>query len=982
MQNKTVWGKRRHTWLWLGLIACALAVAFVHAADERYDYDELGRLIRAVDELGRETRYVYDAAGNLLQVITGANAEALSVTGLTPGTLRRGAPTAMLAVGTGLTGARVTSPDPALQIANVQASATQVTFILLAASAAALGTYEIGFSNAGGSARKPVSIIPEKPEVFVTPAPLALPPDGSERPFLVRLSHADIYDHNFALSITDTGIAALTTASVTIPAGQTEANARIKGLNGGQTVLRLASDLLGTTAVPVFVTAEFAGVNTSYALPVGVVVGQSQTSPPPNAIGPVAAANVGVVVGGVIRAVTPNVLPLGSGPTNVVISGASLGGTTDIQVQPGDGVVLGNFVASGDGKSVTVPIAVAADAPTTIRRLVVSASGTTYPAAPASADRIRIALPLPEILSTEPIYVLRGATSQTILVRGRNLQGATAVSVSPDTGVSVEAPAVNADGTQLTFRITVAPNAPLGARAVSVTTPGGNSDATPGAANTLTIADQAGDAVTPIAAPNVGVLKQDNTPPPASPSTAYSKPLGVLVGGAVTGITPVAKPIGESFTLTVQGVSLDTATAVDFLPNTGITVGTPTVAANGRSLTVPVSIALDAPQTLRTVQVLAGANILPAVPAAATQFRVTAMPPVIDWVSPLYLVTGAPPTTLIVHGRNFQNATQVAVLPPNDVAINNPPVVSTDGTQLTVNLSATAGAANGPRVVQVITPAGGSVDTFTDANTLMIAGSVGATVTPVAAPLVGILKQDGTTPPAPTTPVDTLTAPLVGIMVGQVTPPPPGPLLVTSPLVGVAIHPVAQRIEPVSIVRGTSATLTVFGAGLDAVTDIRLNPATGITMIPPVVASADGTQVSIAINVDPAAAATAHEVIVDTAAGKVPFSPANKNQLLVAIAEPRIDSIDPILAVRGTTFTLTVRGANLFGATGVTATPGTGIAFDATPTVSTDGTSITLRMSIAADAPLGSQVIRVTTPGGTTTPDAAPANTFTVYSNL
>lgn len=36
------------------------------AAQEKFDYDPLGRLVRVVDEQGRVTNYVYDPAGNLL----------------------------------------------------------------------------------------------------------------------------------------------------------------------------------------------------------------------------------------------------------------------------------------------------------------------------------------------------------------------------------------------------------------------------------------------------------------------------------------------------------------------------------------------------------------------------------------------------------------------------------------------------------------------------------------------------------------------------------------------------------------------------------------------------------------------------------------------------------------------------------------------------------------------------------------------------
>jgi hypothetical protein len=75
---------------------------------------------------------------------------------------------------------------------------------------------------------------------------------------------------------------------------------------------------------------------------------------------------------------------------------------------------------------------------------------------------------------------------------------------------------------------------------------------------------------------------------------------------------------------------------------------------------------------------------------------------------------------------------------------------------------------------------------------------------------------------------------------------------------------------------------------------------------------------------------------------------------------------------------MTIRGQNFQGTTAVTATPGTGIAIDTAPVVSADGTTITLQIAIDTNAPLGANVIRVTTPGGTTTDVANQTNTFTV----
>lgn len=113
---RSEWGRRISR-----LACCALALLFSlfsaqgHAAQERYDYDALGRLIRVIDEQGRVTEYVYDAAGNFLQVISGAGgAQMPTIASISPNSIRRGETKAIQITGTGLTGVQVSVSDPGL----------------------------------------------------------------------------------------------------------------------------------------------------------------------------------------------------------------------------------------------------------------------------------------------------------------------------------------------------------------------------------------------------------------------------------------------------------------------------------------------------------------------------------------------------------------------------------------------------------------------------------------------------------------------------------------------------------------------------------------------------------------------------------------------------------------------------------------------------------------------------------------------------
>jgi YD repeat-containing protein len=115
-------------------------------------------------------------------------------------------------------------------------------------------------------------------------------------------------------------------------------------------------------------------------------------------------------------------------------------------------------------------------------RVTVPAGATTGP--------IAITAPLGSALSAEPFVVLpsvsavnpsfgmQGATVDLEVI-GENLAGATELRFAPSDGISVTGSlVVNAAGTLVTARITIAAGAPLGERHVTVVTPTGSSAST------------------------------------------------------------------------------------------------------------------------------------------------------------------------------------------------------------------------------------------------------------------------------------------------------------------------------------------------------------------------------------------------------------------------------------------------------------------------------------------------------------------------
>ena len=101
--------------------------------------------------------------------------------------------------------------------------------------------------------------------------------------------------------------------------------------------------------------------------------------------------------------------------------------------------------------------------------------------------------------------------------------------------------------------------------------------------------------------------------------------------------------------------------------------------------------------------------------------------------------------------------------------------------------------------------------------------------------------------------------------------------------------------------------------------------------------------------------------------------------IVVFAIAPVLNGVDPTQGCRGTTLELTISGSNIQPGAVVTFTPSTGITIVAGPTVSADGTSITLTIAIASNAPLGPVSITVTNlNGGATT----LAGAFTVIAGV
>lgn len=159
----------------VGLVIMGIVLgwaASAHAGTERFDYDALGRLVRHVDPSGTMTDYAYDAVGNLLEVRRSNDAGPPVVSSVAPGNVRRGETVRIAIGGNRLSGARVTTSDPELDISALSSTATTIGFTLGASPAAMLGARVFSIVTSSGGAIFPLMIDPQVPALNFAPSPV------------------------------------------------------------------------------------------------------------------------------------------------------------------------------------------------------------------------------------------------------------------------------------------------------------------------------------------------------------------------------------------------------------------------------------------------------------------------------------------------------------------------------------------------------------------------------------------------------------------------------------------------------------------------------------------------------------------------------------------------------------------------------------------------------------------------------------------
>jgi YD repeat-containing protein len=967
-----------------------------YAGQERYEYDPIGRLIRYVDSSNQVTEYNYDAAGNILSVTKGGAASAYipSLTTVTPSFIRRGETRAITLTGQGLQTGILQTSDAALDLSNLRQASTQIQADLSVGLSASTGLQTLTFANAEGAAKIGITVGPKLPVLSVEPSPLALPPDNAVHAITVRLSNADVIAHQLTVLSSDISKATVSPAILSLAAGQTFAQLNIASKAAGFVNLVLSSATLGTVTVPVFITTDFRGVNTSYASSVGVVVGDAQ--PPvtsPLASGTFASPRVGIAVGAVLTQLQPPSLPVGSS-SSLVIRGANIPSLVQVSALPATGITLGSPTVSANGSQITVPLLVDASAAPGPRRIVVTdATSASIPFADHAQSQLLLTTGQPAIASIEPLFATAGTTMR-LKVRGANLQSGRLV-INPATDLRVDTqPVVNADGTELLAYIQIAPLAATGPRTVQIMSPSGQSTSLPSAANQFTLVSEIKADISPIFAYPVGVVVGTSTLAQATQTiTPVASPqVGVVVGAFAQTMSPKVAVIGTSVNLVVSGQGLQTVQSVNVLATAGLTIGAFTVNAEGTQLTLPVTVDTAAPKSLRKLVLNTASGPLSFVNPAESNFLVAAPVAELIWTAPQVIQAGQT-VTLSILGRNFRDVVGVRFEPSQGLALVQPLTASPDGTQLGFAVQTAANAATGARTVIVITAGGESSAVQVPANTMYVAQQTGPTYAAIMAQSVGVLVGTVSVPQV-TSSLDVY-ASAVGIVVQSTPVDVTSNRLITASNIGVVVGTGLLSMNPSKpdgFLKGSSGTLIFTGIGLDQVTSTRLmGSSTASISLGTTTVNAAGTQLSLPVSVNASAVSGAYGVGLYTGSGTASVRVSSINfataEFTVGSLPSLMESITPIVLEQGKTYTFTVRGAGLQDVYQVVADPSGGInfAYDLSSvqwSTDTFGEKLTVRVFISPDAPIGSRVIRLRVPGGITDAAPLPANTITIVAPL
>lgn len=673
-----------------------------------------------------------------------------------PRYLSQGATQTLTILGEGLPADLSASIDPALGLSlgslSVSPDGRQASLPVTVAANAATGLRSLGLQSGGVTLRPAVlgaddiDIVLPRPQILSV-APITLTAGSTVSEFVIRGRH--LQDVTAVEVRGGAGLRLGSTLTLSPDGSSLTVGLQVLASAApGPRVIVLSSPSGGSDEAPtaantVTVYEDNSGWQAIQQLSAGLVGVELAQNAEPGGLATLSAAPlVGVTVGSVISDFGPRSIAKGDSLV-LRLHGAGLQAVDALSLEPATGLTVGAVTPAADGLSVDVAVTAAGDAALGLRRLRVTAAGTAIAFAAVQEPLLLVTPVVPVLESLDPPTAKPGS-SIALTLRGRNFLNTQQVRVTPSAGVSVGTPNVNAEGSEATVSLIIAADAAKGPRTVTLLTAAGETSATPGPNNQLSIGDVQ-STVSALMAPTVGVLLGDgptgsgitallpaslvgvellqDSPPASSRELLLRAPAtGVLLGAGVSGLSPAALLRGQSLELVVSGVALPTDASLQLQPSGQLDLqGTAQVSADGSSLRQTVVAKADA--LVQPYQLLVLDDIGKPIPtlgnAARLQLEVVAGLPDIVSIEPI-LARQGDVLVLRVRGTRLQGVQRVEAVPAGALVFGDTADIKPDGSELTIPVAVRSDAPTGAYTIRVFNLAGGSSTLATPANTFTV----------------------------------------------------------------------------------------------------------------------------------------------------------------------------------------------------------------------------------------------------------------------
>ena len=734
-----------------------------------------------------------------------------------------------------------------------------------------------------------------------------------------------------------------------------------------------------------------------------------------------------------VTAVSPTSLAQGATNQSLTITGTDfVSGASLATVFSGTGITV-NSTTLNSATSLTVNISITGGAPTGTRVITVT-NGDGSIATSGSIFTVNAA---PTVTAVSPTSRGQGATSQNLTVSGTGFESGATATFS-NTGITVNS-TTYVSATSLTVKVTIAGNATVGSGTITVMNPDDGS-ATSGSIFTVNTAPSP-VSVSPSSL-NQGAISQTLTLTGTgfvSGATTTFSGTGITVnsttfvnsttltvnvtitGGAtvgsstitvtnpdagnstsgsiftvnaaptITGVSPASRDQGAvSQNLTVTGTDfVNGASLATVFSGTLITVNSTTY-VNSTTLTVNVSISSSAATGTRTFTVTNGDR---STATSGSIFTVSGAPTVTA-VSPTSRGQGATNQTLTITGTNFVSGATTA-FSTNGITVNS--TTFNSATSLTVNVSISGSATPGTRTITVTngdgsTATSGSIFTVNAAPTVTAVSptSRGEGATAQNLTVTGTGFQSGATTTFSGTGITVnsttfvnATTLTVNVTIGGSATVGTSTITVTNPDAGSATSgsiftvnaaPTVTAVSPTSRDAGAvSQSLTVTGTGFVSGATTSFS-GSNITVNSTTFVNATTLTVNISIS-SGALVGTRAITVTNPDAGN-----GTSGSIFTVNAAPTVTAVSPTSRDAGAVNqNLTITGTNFItGATVAFSTNGITV----NSTTFNSATSLSVNISIASGATVGTRTITVTngdgsvvTSGSIFTVNAAPTVT-------